>query len=163
MIFIFGGFNSVPASQGFISYALAVYPEIQEKLYREVNAVNAQLSGKPLTYEILQSMKYMDMVVSETLRKWPLPAMDRVVSKPYILEDSNGKKIQLNEGDGIWLPLIGIHMDPKHFENPDKFDPERFNDENRKNIIPGSYLPFGSGPRNCVVNCRNIFVFKIFQ
>lgn len=43
-------------------------------------------------------------------------------------------------------------MDPKYFPNPERFDPERFNDENKKNIVQGSYMPFSIGPRNCVVN-----------
>lgn len=42
-------------------------------------------------------------------------------------------------------------MDPKYFPKPEVFDPERFNDENKKNIVPGSYIPFSIGPRNCVV------------
>lgn len=144
MIFIFGGFNSVPTSQGFMAYSLAVKPDIQDKLYSEVKMVHDQLSGKPLTYEVLQAMKCMDMVVSETLRKWPLPAMDRVVNKAYTLEDRYGKKIKLNVGDGIIIPLVGIHMDPKYFARPEIFDPERFNEENKKNIVQGSFMPFVS-------------------
>lgn len=134
-----------------MAYALAAYPDIQEKLYMEVKSVYDQLSGEPLTYEALQAMKYMDMFVSETLRKWPFPAMDRVVNKAYTLEDECGRKMKLNVGDSLCIPLAGIHMDSKYFARPEIFDPERFNDENKKNIIQGSYMPFGSGPRNCVV------------
>ncbi len=43
-------------------------------------------------------------------------------------------------------------MDPKYFPNPERFDPERFSDENKKNIVQGSYIPFSVGPRNCVVS-----------
>lgn len=86
--------------------------------------------------------------------------MDRIVNKDYTLEDRHGKKIKLNVGDGIVIPLIGIHMDSKYFKNPKIFDPERFNDENKKNIIPGSYMPFGNGPRNCVVNQARIIIEK---
>lgn len=56
----------------------------------------------------------------------------------------------INEGDGIWVPIYGIHRDPKYYANPDKFDPERFSDANKDTIQPFSYLPFGSGPRNCI-------------
>lgn len=50
-----------------------------------------------------------------------------------------------------WLfPVYGFHHDSKYFPNPEKFDPERFSDENKHNIIPGTYLPFGIGPRNCI-------------
>lgn len=50
----------------------------------------------------------------------------------------------------VWIPIYGIHHDPTYFPNPDKFDPERFSDENKHNIQPGTYLPFGIGPRNCI-------------
>lgn len=50
----------------------------------------------------------------------------------------------------IWLPMHGIHQDPKYFPDPDRFDPERFNDENKGKIKPYTYFPFGLGPRNCI-------------
>nr|CAD7420122.1 unnamed protein product [Timema poppensis] len=48
------------------------------------------------------------------------------------------------------IPSVGLHHDPKYFPNPDKFDPERFSEEN-KNLRPKyAYLPFGEGPRICI-------------
>lgn len=43
-----------------------------------------------------------------------------------------------------------MHRDPERYPNPEKFDPERFNDENKKNIDQYAYLPFGVGPRACI-------------
>ena len=43
-----------------------------------------------------------------------------------------------------------IHHDPKIYENHDKFDPERFSDENKHKIKPSTFIPFGFGPRNCI-------------
>lgn len=48
------------------------------------------------------------------------------------------------------IPIYGLHHDPKHFPDPEKFDPERFSEENKHNIAPNTYLPFGVGPRNCI-------------
>lgn len=39
---------------------------------------------------------------------------------------------------------------PKYFPDPEKFDPERFNDENKNDIMAGTFIPFGIGPRNCI-------------
>lgn len=77
---------------------------------------------------------------------------DRRCTKPYTIEPKtpSEKPVHLNEGDAIWLPIYALHHDPKYFPNPDKFDPERFNDENKDNINPYAYLPFGIGPRNCI-------------
>ncbi|KAK9752526.1 Cytochrome P450 [Popillia japonica] len=98
-------------------------------------------------------MKYMDMIISETLRKWPgVTATDRVCSKPYTIQPSNlnEEPVHLKPGDVIFVPINGIQRDPKYFPNPDVFDPERFSDENKGNIKPYTYMPFGLGPRNCI-------------
>lgn len=52
----------------------------------------------------------------------------------------------------VLIPIRAIHNDPKYYPNPDKFDPDRFSEENKHSIIPGSYMPFGAGPRNCIGN-----------
>lgn len=86
----------------------------------------------------------------ETLRKWsPAVALDRVCTKPYKL-NVDGRSYQFNVGDVLWLPVLGIHRDEKYYPNPEKFDPDRFNETNKANINPASYLPFGVGPRNCI-------------
>lgn len=63
------------------------------------------------------------------------------------------------------IPIMAIHRDPQYFENPLKFDPERFSDENKHNIKPFTYIPFGLGPRNCIGKIlfllRNIHKFVI--
>ncbi|KAF2890585.1 hypothetical protein ILUMI_15588 [Ignelater luminosus] len=65
----------------------------------------------------------------------------------------NGEKpVHLEKGDVLWLPIYGLHRDKQFYPNPDRFDPERFSDENKGSIYPYSYIPFGSGPRSCIGN-----------
>lgn len=91
--------------------------------------------------------------MSETMRLWPqLTASDRLVSKPYDLDIGDGKVIPLNAGDVVTLPVLGLHKDPMYFPNPDEFIPERFSDENKGNIVTGTYMPFGIGPRSCIAS-----------
>lgn len=71
---------------------------------------------------------------------------DRRVTKPIVLENSDGTKVLLNVGDGVFIPTYALQMDEKYFPDPEKFDPERFSDANKGNINPGAYLPFGIGP-----------------
>ncbi|TMW43604.1 hypothetical protein DOY81_011316 [Sarcophaga bullata] len=150
-IFFLAGFETSAALSCFTAHELMENPDVQDKLLQEILEVEQSLEGKPLSYEILQNMRYMDMVVQECLRKWP-PAMvtDRVCNKDITYTFENGKKWELKKGDCIWIPVIGFHRDSKFFENPNKFDPERFSDENKDNIKPFTYLPFGVGPRNCI-------------
>lgn len=58
--------------------------------------------------------------------------------------------MHLKKGDNIWIPVYAIHLDEKFYPDPEKIDPERFNDDNKKNIDPNTFLPFGIGPRNCI-------------
>ncbi|RZC32291.1 p450 domain containing protein, partial [Asbolus verrucosus] len=117
----------------FISYELALHPDIQEKLIEEIDTT-AECCDNGLTYEAVKSMKYLDMVVSETLRKWPItPFVTRVCTKPYTIEPKRPTEQPINLGHNaiIWLPIYGLHRDPKYFPDPDRFDPDRFSDENK--------------------------------
>lgn len=131
---------------------LTIHPDIQKRLQKEIDSAFKENNGK-LTYENIMKMKYLDMVVSENLRKWATNLMsDRVCTRDYTIEsnDPNEPTLELKKGDVIGIPIYSIHMDPNYYPNPKKFDPERFNDENKVNINPSSYLPFGAGPRNCI-------------
>lgn len=100
---------------------------------------------------------------TEALRKWPSAvAVDRVCTKPYVIQPvtPEEKPLQINKDDVIWIPIYGFHHDPKYYPEPQKFDPERFNDENKHNIQPYTYLPFGMGPRNCIGSRFALLEFK---
>ncbi|CAH1376298.1 unnamed protein product [Tenebrio molitor] len=150
--FFFAGFDSVSSLMCFMSHELGVNPDVQERLIQEVDDTFESCKGK-LTYEALSGMKYMDMVVSEALRKWPPAiAVDRVCTKPYTIEPKtpDEKPVHLENNSLIWLPIMGLHRDPQYWPDPDRFDPERFSEENKANINSYAFLPFGSGPRNCM-------------
>ncbi|KAL1495020.1 hypothetical protein ABEB36_010509 [Hypothenemus hampei] len=151
-VFFVAGFETVSSVMCFTCYELALNRDVQEQLRKEIQDVYDNSNGKP-TYENIIGMKYMDMVVSESLRKWPpAPALDRLCVKPYVLQDTNPNEppIQINKDDVIWVPTYGMHYDPKYFPNPEKFIPERFSDQLKDRIVPYTYLPFGIGPRLCI-------------
>lgn len=148
-LFFLGGFDTSSNLLTTLAYELTANPDIQQRLYEEIKASDSR-QGKRIDYDTFQKMKYMDQVVTETLRKWPPGAhVDRVCVKDYSFDDGS---IQLNikKGTSIFIPIYGIHHDPQYYPDPEKFDPERFNDANKHTIVPGSYIPFGVGPRNCI-------------
>nr|CAH7721220.1 unnamed protein product [Callosobruchus chinensis] len=154
MIFFFGGFDSTATTMCFVAHELVENPDVQSKLREEIMETKAQCKGK-LSYEALLKMKYMDMVISETLRKWPLAVFtDRVCTKPYTIQPTKPgeKPVQLSVGQNLLMPVYGIHHCYKYYPHPERFDPERFNDENKDRISPYTYIPFGLGPRNCIGN-----------
>lgn len=150
LIFFLAGFDTISTGFMFMAYELALNQDVQQKLYEEVVETNKQLQGKSLTYDALQKMTYMDMVVSESLRMWPVPAIDRLCVRDYHFDDGEGLKFTIEKGSCMWFPVHAIHHDPKYYPNPSKFDPERFSEANKGNIDPSTYLPFGIGPRNCI-------------
>ncbi|XP_055529196.1 cytochrome P450 9e2-like [Wyeomyia smithii] len=151
MVFFLAGFDTVSTCLLFTTYELTLNPQIQNKLYAEVMQTYLSLEGKSLTYDAMQKMKYMDMVVSEALRMWPpVPQLDRICLKDYTLDCNDNLKFTIEKGSIIWLPVQGLHRDPAYYPNPDKFDPERFSEERKGSINAGAYLPFGIGPRNCI-------------
>ncbi|XP_069676201.1 cytochrome P450 9e2-like [Periplaneta americana] len=159
VIFFFAGFDTASTLLCFASHLLATHPDVQSRLQKEIDETLEKDGGK-LTYEAVHSMKYLDMVVSETLRMYPpAVATDRKCTKTYTLQSEPSCTIK--PGEAISIPVYGLHHDPKYFPNPEKFDPERFSDENKDNIKPYTYLPFGLGPRSCIGNRFALMESKI--
>jgi len=152
LIFFTAGFETASTALCFGSYELAINKNVQDKLRKEIQETH-KAHDRKLTYDVLLKMKYLDMVVCEVLRKWPAVVVaDRVCTKPLTIDPvtPDEKPVHFKVGDLIWLPFQGIHRDPNFFPNPEKFDPERFSDENKDSIRPYTYMPFGTGPRNCI-------------
>lgn len=87
------------------------------------------------------------------MRKWgQTVVVDRKPIKPFTIEPINPdeKPVRLDVENIVLMPMFVIQRDEKYFPNPEKFDPERFNDENKNNIVSGTYFPFGMGPRVCI-------------
>lgn len=173
MVFFFGGFDTVATAMCFIIHLLAIHGDIQEKLISEIDDVLQQIDGKSPSYENIQSMEYLDMVLCECLRMHtPGFFLDRKCNKRIVIRDVDDNPVVLNPGDDIIIPVDAIHYDPQYFPNPTKFDPERFSKQNLHNIQPFTYSPFGigqyfflhieidkkfsfnliSGPRSCIAN-----------
>ncbi|KMQ93458.1 cytochrome p450 9e2 [Lasius niger] len=153
-IFFFGGFETVSNLMCFVVHEIAVNPSIQMKLRNEVDEVLEKTNGE-LTYEALNGMQYLDAVINEALRLWPPAAfVDRICVQDFELPPAlpGDKPFVVKKGSNIWFPVYGLHRDPKYFEKPDEFYPERFLDDNKKNFNASAYIPFGLGPRMCIGN-----------
>lgn len=135
-----------------ICHELSIHTDIQNTLINEVDEVQNNLNGRKISYEEVNGMKFLDQVISEALRKWPsFRITSRECTKEYVLKDDDtGKSYVIKKGAEIIFPIGALHNDPSYFRNPEKFDPSRFSDENKPKIIPGSYIPFGYGQRQCV-------------
>jgi len=76
-----------------------------------------------------------------------LPFLDRVSTETYKMPNCD---FVLEKGMPVYISMLGMHYDPEYFPDPEKFNPERFSEENKRNILPCTYFPFGEGPRICI-------------
>ena len=144
-LFYVAGFETSAATAAFTLYELAQYPELLKKAQADVEQA-LEKHGK-LTYEALSDMKYMDLCIMETIRKYPgLPILNRECTHDYLIPDTN---LMIKKGTPIIISLFGIHRNAEYFPNPMVYDPERFLEENM-NYDPAAYMPFGEGPRHCI-------------
>ncbi|KAK7798369.1 hypothetical protein U0070_018539 [Myodes glareolus] len=144
IIFIFAGYETTSTTLSFIMYLLATHPDVQKKLQREIDL--ALPKKAPATYEALLEMKYLDMVVSETMRLYPVANRVSRINKT----DAEINGMLIPKGTVVIIPVFALQRDPKYWPEPEEFRPERFSKENKDRINPYTYLPFGYGPRQCI-------------
>lgn len=148
-LFFGAGFNTTTSLLQNVLYDLACNPEIESELITEIDNVKSKLGSEPVNYETLHKMKFLDMVISESLRlRPPAGVVDRYCNKDYEFQLEDGRNFKIPKGKVVLIPIYQLQHDPEYFPNPEKFNPHRFRDEN--SIIKGTFLPFGLGARNCV-------------
>ncbi|XP_043224917.1 probable cytochrome P450 6a13 [Amphibalanus amphitrite] len=157
VLFLFVGYDTTASLLTFAGYCLATHPEVQERVQEEVDAALSRHGD--LTYAALQEMSYLDRVMSETLRLYP-PAtrLERESTKEYTLP---GTDVHLPIGTVVQISVLSIHRDPEYYPDPLRFDPDRFLPEEKERRHPCAYLPFGSGPRNCLAMRFALFEAKV--
>uniref|UniRef100_A0A8C6DSX8 unspecific monooxygenase n=1 Tax=Moschus moschiferus TaxID=68415 RepID=A0A8C6DSX8_MOSMO len=144
IIFIFGGYETTSNTLSFIMYELATHPDVQQKLQEEIDATFPNKAAP--TYDVLAQMEYLDMVVYETLRMFPIAGrLERVCKK-----DMKIHGVSIPKGTTATVPVSILHKDPELWPEPKEFRPERFSKKNKDSINPYVYLPFGIGPRSCI-------------
>nr|XP_044998607.1 cytochrome P450 3A21-like [Jaculus jaculus] len=143
MMLILAGHLTVSSSLTFITYMLATHPDVQKKVQEEIDA--ALPNKVPATYDAVADMEYLDMIVRETLRLYPIAAkIQRICSKDV---EING--VFIPKGTVVMVPTFILQRDPKYWPEPEEFRPERFS-KNEESIDPCMYMPFGIGPRKCL-------------
>ncbi|KAL9967757.1 hypothetical protein ACROYT_G026049 [Oculina patagonica] len=145
IIFLLAGYETSSNTLSFTVYYLALNPDVQDKLRTEIKEAMESNAKKPL-YDVVQNMEYLDCVIKESQRLCPPGAFpNRQCSEDY---DLNG--IHIPAGTEIMIPIYALHHDPDAWEDPEKFDPERFRGPAQDSRHAFQFLPFGAGPRNCI-------------
>lgn len=132
-------------------YALTKYPDIQERLYREVCAAAGDNGdGSDLTMKKLSEMTYLDAFMQEVLRYHPPVGM---LFRKTRREEVFGKR-RVPKGTTLTLPMQLMHRHPLYWKDAETFRPDRWI-KSPENPNPGpsekyAFFPFSLGPRNCI-------------
>ncbi|XP_023309983.1 cytochrome P450 4C1-like [Anoplophora glabripennis] len=144
--FMFEGHDTTSMAICFALMVLANEEKIQEEILKEVEEVLGH-SGKLPTYNDLVELKFMERCIKECLRLYPsVPLIARVAGED--IKTHTGYIIP--KGCGINIYIYDLHRSSEYWENPEKFDPDRFLPENVARRHPFAYLPFSAGFRNCI-------------
>lgn len=137
------GHETTAITLSWVFYLLQQHPECEQRLHSELDEV---LGGEPPSYDDFPKLVYTRALIEETLRLYP-PV--HVFSRVALDDDVVcGEKIAAHSLITIsaWL----LHRHEKYWENPNKFEPQRFLPEHSAKIVRHAYIPFGLGPRICL-------------
>lgn len=153
VLFFGAGFETTSTSISYLMYELAKNKIAQEKVIKEVDEYFA--NNEEYKFECINCMPYTEACIEESLRLYPvLGILFREVMHDFTLPTG----LSMKRGDRIHIPVYPIQHNPDHFPEPEEFRPERFFGEEKKNIKPFTYMPFGEGPRTCMGNFQFFFV-----
>uniref|UniRef100_A0A665TZK8 unspecific monooxygenase n=1 Tax=Echeneis naucrates TaxID=173247 RepID=A0A665TZK8_ECHNA len=144
MIFLFAGYETSSSSLTFLAYNLATNPHTMKRLQEEIDSTFSNKA--PIEYQALMQMEYLDSVINESLRLYPIAQRLERVAKETV--EING--IVIPKDMVVMVPVWPLQRDPQLWPEPELFKPERFSKENKGSIDPYTYMPFGAGPRNCI-------------
>jgi 24-hydroxycholesterol 7alpha-hydroxylase len=133
--------NSLPSTFWTLMYVLT-NPEIEKKVREEVDAVTEVYSKDQTMEENLNQFKYIRNCITEAIRIQSPGMIVRKVMRPMRL--NSNKNVIVPSGHTLVISPYAIHRDPKVYDEPDKFIPERW--EGKQNHI---FVPFGKGAHEC--------------
>ncbi|XP_037869378.1 cytochrome P450 6B2-like [Bombyx mori] len=145
-LFLVAGFETSAVATSVVLHQLAYNQNLQDEVRKEIDSALKKYDNK-LCYEAVCEMSLLDMTLKESLRIQP-PAgfIRRRCIKEYKIPGTN---IAIDPGVKILIPIKALNHDPKYFDCPSEFRPQRFSPEAEQNIPKFVYMPFGSGPRTC--------------
>ncbi|MDE4274527.1 cytochrome P450 [Phaeobacter gallaeciensis] len=138
-IFFLAGHETSASALAWTLYLMAIYPEWQEKVAEEAAAVEDD------SFAAVSRLRISRDVFREALRLYPpVPMMVREATCPERFRDR-----EVPKGSQLVLSPWHLHRHERLWDNPDGFDPERWQTENGKKCQREAYMPFSAGPRVC--------------
>jgi cytochrome P450 len=124
-------------------YALSGHRAAEEKLHEELGGV---LAGRAPGAEDFPKLPYLRAVMNEVLRMYP-PAY---ILAREAMESCDIGGYEIHKGSTVVISQWIMHRDPRYYDDPEVFRPERWLDGLQDRLPPGAYFPFSAGPRRCI-------------
>ncbi|MFT3723597.1 MAG: cytochrome P450 [Hyphomonadaceae bacterium] len=141
--FIGAGHETTALALTYALYLIANAPDVQDRLLREVQEV---CGDKPIDAAMLDDLVFHEQVIKEAMRLYPpVSIIDRIASSDIDLGDAKVKK-----GDLAFALVYIMHRHRLLWDNPERFDPDRFSETRSEGRHRFAYMPFGAGPRICI-------------
>jgi len=144
VIIFVAGHETTAIAMTFVWYLLSKHPREEARLHAELESV---LGGRAPIYEDLVHLPYTRMVIEEAMRLYPpAPGLSR---REPVADDVIGDHKVTKKDTVVVIPWV-MHRHRALWDDPDRFDPERFSEARSQGRPRFAYLPFGGGPRICI-------------
>ncbi|HYH57434.1 MAG TPA: cytochrome P450, partial [Anseongella sp.] len=137
------GHETTAIALSWTFYLLAQHPEVEERLVSELREV---LGDAPPTVAHMQGLRYTEMIVKESMRLYP-PAWR--VGRETVRACRIGE-YEIPAGAQVIMSQWVVHRDPRFFDDPEQFDPSRWEPGRSAPLPKYAYFPFAGGARRCI-------------
>lgn len=135
------GTETTGIALAWLFHELARNPGVERRVHAEVDNV---LGGRAATIEDLRRLPYLQRVISEVLRRYPLWLMLRRTNTSVSLGD-----VRVPAGTEVGFSPHALHHDPRYHDDPERFDPDRWLPDRAAALPKGAYVPFAGGLHHC--------------
>ena len=143
MTLLLAGHDTTALALTWAWWLLAKHPQAEARLHAEIDAV---LAGHLPTAAHAATLSYVQNVMNETLRLYPTAW---AIGREAVRDTEIGGQ-PVAKGTTLLMSPWVIHRDPRFFDNPDEFRPERWSDGLAQRLPRYAYVPFGAGQRACI-------------
>ncbi|GAB3707592.1 cytochrome P450 family protein [Halorubrum pallidum] len=162
---LLAGHDTTALALTYAFYLLSNHPAARERVEREAEiatdgdrtADDATATDGPPTAADARAMTYTDRVLTESMRLYP--PVYTLFREPKLDVKLGGYRIP--EGATLMLPQWVIHRSPRWYDDPETFDPGRWDPERRSRRPRFAYFPFGGGPRHCIGKAFSLLEAKL--
>ena len=138
---IVAGHETTASTLNWTWYLISQQPEVEQKLSAELDHLQTASA-----FEDLPRFLYTRQIIDEAMRLYPAGWL---LSRRALHDDQLGEYF-VPAGSEIYIPLYCLQRHPDLWEEPDRFNPDRFRTENSKFRHRLATMPFSAGPRNCI-------------